>query len=87
MYLKCVSSCTSFEISIYSACPYAFFLAFKMDIDHSCDFSESAVEHEDIPPDPALQEICGSEANTEFSKDMTEVKTETVINIIIIFYA
>uniref|UniRef100_A0A8C2QB32 Dynein, axonemal, intermediate chain 2a n=1 Tax=Cyprinus carpio TaxID=7962 RepID=A0A8C2QB32_CYPCA len=55
--------------------PIPFFLAFKMDIDHSCDFSESAVEHEDIPPDPALQEICGSEVNTELSKDMTEVKT------------
>uniref|UniRef100_A0A9J7Y6M7 Dynein, axonemal, intermediate chain 2b n=2 Tax=Cyprinus carpio TaxID=7962 RepID=A0A9J7Y6M7_CYPCA len=57
--------------------PIPFFLAFKMDIDHSCDFSESAVEHEDIPPDPALQEICGSEVNTELSKDMTEVSTMT----------
>lgn len=47
-----------------------------MDMDHLCDFSESAAEHEDIPPDPALQEICGSEVNTEFSKDMSEVKTE-----------
>ncbi len=55
-----------------------------MDIDHSCDFSESAVEHEDIPPDPALQEICGSEVNTEFSKEMSEVKT--LINIYLFFF-
>ncbi len=51
-----------------------------MDIDHLCDFSESAEEHEDIPPDPDLQEICGSEVNTEFSKDTAEVKTATLIN-------
>ncbi|KAI2658311.1 Dynein axonemal intermediate chain 2 [Labeo rohita] len=48
-------------------------------MDHSSNLTESTVEHEDVPPDPALQEICGSDVYTEFSEDvlMLEVSTMT----------
>ncbi|RXN10160.1 dynein intermediate chain ciliary-like protein [Labeo rohita] len=50
-----------------------------MEMDHSSNLTESTVEHEDVPPDPALQEICGSDVYTEFSEDvlMLEVSTMT----------